>query len=455
MCQNQGRGFAGSRFKEGMSLEWTYNTALDVTFDDPMYLQARRERDNLAAQAMTPAPQHALPFWAAGTKNVLVTETDSCDPQPVRRTTRRFKDGTVETYENDGTVITKYLDGRVVTRHPCGKEETTLDESTIDGDDSGLRHMTSTQRDRNLMKFTSSAISNREKRLRIANGRRAGLSLPSNKARRLAEASRDEGGEEFDRPDVLMFGGHNVLPEMQKELPGMARKCEMNMRIGSNHLLHDERGLETPAYLKHFAGTSLANDWAAPELDIEEEEREWRSEYYAERRNPDRLSDRESLLQEFKFRKRFKRTEVEDEVWRSEKSKRDDAYSARLQQLNADLAEEKARAAKHAAKLRSRDERLAREKKEAEAALQKLEEEEDVENRVYPDAVPAFLMDRPQFFFYKSKLGSKRAVLSEAQQVVVVAPRPAGCGCGGKVEPESEDEEIAIVDIGPDTADVK
>jgi hypothetical protein len=64
-------------------------------------------------------------------------------------------------------------------------------------------------------------------------------------------------------------------------------------------------------------------------------------------------------------------------------------------------------------------------------------------------------MDRPQFFFYKSKLGSKRAVLSEAQQVVVVAPRPAGCGCGGKVEPESEDEEIAIVDIGPDTADVK
>lgn len=445
-----------------MSAEWTEFSDLQLTFDDPTYLQARRDRDDLAAQAMTPTPQHAVPFWAAGTKNVFVPNAD-LHQQPTRRTTRRHPDGTIETYENDGTLRTEYLDGRVVTRHPCGRVTTELRESTMDGDElNSTRHLTSEQRDKNSMKFRRVAVSNREQRMRVMKSRRAGLSLPSNKARRLAEESRDEEDVERDQPDVMMYGGHNVLPEMQKELSRIARKGELNMRIGCDTLLHDERGLQAPAYLKHFAGTTLAADWAAPELDVEEEEREWRSEYYKEQRNPDRLSDRENLLQEFKFRKRFKRTEVEDEVWRSETPKRNDAYSARLQQLQADLAEEKQRAAKRDAKVRAREERLAKEQKGAEVALRKLDEEEDLENRVYPDCVPAFLMDRPQYFFYPPKLGNQREVLAEAQQPVAVAPpaccRASGAKClksVGQVEMEDSDEEIAVVDVGPDAVDLK
>ena len=358
-----------------------------------------------------------------------------------RRTIKRHIDGTVETYDHQsGTVRTEYLDGTVTTLHPCGRVEKDLDELTVDGE-TGSRLQTI----RNKLSFTKEiAASDQEKRRRIIRGRRAGPSLPSNVARRSAEAGRDE---DDDRPDVLMYGGQNVLPEMQEELAKKARRCELGMRLGSEKLLHDERDLEEPNYLKHFVGSSLATDWAAPELDVEEEERGWRNEYYKEQSNPDRLSDRENLLQEFKFRKRSKRTEVEDEVWRSEKAQREDAFSARLEQLKADLAEEKARAAKRDAKLRAREDRLAREQKEVLAALRKLEEEEDVENRVYPDCVPAFLMDRPQFYFYP-KLARNKRVLAEAQQRVVFVEGPSKSA-------ESDEEEIQIVQAPPDPVYVK
>jgi hypothetical protein len=403
---------------------------------------------------MEPPPQHRVPYWTTLCPDGLQLTPRELSESGVpvkRRTIKRHRDGTVETYEDDGTLRTEYLDGTVTTLHPCGRVETALHESTVDGDEP--------RRDGNAaMKFRRIAPSDQEKRRRIIRGRRAGPSLPSNAARKRAEARRDEDDEDDDRPDVLMYGGHDVLPSMQKELSGMARRCEINMRPGCDSLLHDERGLEAPAYLKHFAGTSLATDWVAPELDVEEEERGWRNEYYKEQSNPDRLSDRDNLLQEFKFRKRSKRTEVEDEVWRSEKSRRDDAYSARLEQLKADLAEEKARATKRDAKVKAREERLAREQQEAKEALRKLEEE-DLENRVYPDAIPAYLMDRPQYFFHPSKLpGNKREVLAEAQQpVVVVAPlRPAQtvAKCGGQVGPESEDEEVAVVEGPPDDVGV-
>ena len=419
-------------------------------FDDRDDLERRQDSDDAwddeAVQAMEQAPQHAVPFFACGLDRVKLTTEQLSETGMLvkRRTIKRHRDGTVETHEQDGTVRTEFLDGTVTTQHPCGRVETELRESTIDGDTALVRRQTHFQQLRNRMKLSKDlmAPSDPEGRKHVARGRRAGPSLPSNSARRLAEAGQNDQDE---RPDVLMVGGRNILPELQDELSDLADKGELNMRPGSEKLLHDERSLEAPDYLKHFAGPRLADDWAAQDLDVDREEREWRRQHYRDLKDPDRKSDREKLLQEFKIRKGFKLTEVEQEEWDFERPKRQEAYSKRLEQLKANLAEEKARSAKREAKVRARQERLDRDKQEAEEALRRLEEEEDIENRVYPDAVPAYLMDRPQYFFFPSKLPGNKLVLAEAQQPVVVV---VGTG-PSKGEPESEDE-IEIVDAPPD-----
>ena len=425
-----------------------------IPFDDPLYKERRQHLDDEMAQRMEPAPEHPVPHEVTDgscDRAKLSAEQLSGVGRPVkRRTIRRLKDGTVETYEDDGTVRIERVDGTVTIKHPCGRVETQLHESTVDGETDTTRHASRLQQTRNAMQFTREvAPTDEERRRRILRGRRAGPSLPSSAARRLAEAGEDA---DDPRPDVLMFGGQDVLPEMQKELDGMARRCEMGMRPGAQRLLHDERSLEAPAYLQHFAGQTLRDDWAAPELDVEREEREWRSNYYREQKDPDRKTDRENLLQEYKFRKGMKRTEVEDEEWNFGRRERQDAFSERLQKLQQDLAEEKARAAKREAKLKARKERLAREQAEAAEALRRLEEEEDVENRVYPDAVPAYLIDRPQYFFFPSRLPGNKRVLVQAQQPVVVAVGETIKG--GKAQAESDDDEIQVVEAPPDPVDV-
>ena len=286
-----------------------------------------------------------------------------------------------------------------------------------------------------------------EKRRRVLRGRKAGLSLPSSASRRVAEASDDVADA---RPDVLMYGGIDVLPQMQEDSKEMARRCKLGMSP-ELLLLHDERKLAAPAYLRHFAGDRLKADWAAPELDVDREERPWRQQYHLEREDPDFKSDRENLLQEFKFRKGHKRTEVEEEEWNFEKPERKDAFSERLQKLQQDMAEQQARVDKREAKVKARNERLDREQKAAEDALKKLEEEEDLENRVYPDCIPAYLMDRPSYYFYPSKLPGNKRVLAVAQQPVVVVVGETIKG-GGKVNAEeAEDDDIPIVvDAPPD-----
>lgn len=404
----------------------------EIPFEDPLYTEKRQDLDDEVAQRMEPAPQHAVPI-----SGML---------GPVkRRKTRRLKDGTVETHEEDGTVRTEYIDGTVTTRHPCGRVETQLNESTVDGETETTRHTSRLQQTRNAMQFIDEVAPTRqERRKRILRGRRAGPSLPSSAARRLAEAGEDV---EEERPDVLMFGGQNVLPEMQRELDGMARRGELNMRPGAQRLLHDERSLEAPSYMRHFAGESLRDDWAVPELDVDREEREWRKQYYREQRDPDRKTDRELLLQEYKFRKGIKRTEVEEEEWSFERPERQRQFAKRFKNVEAELAEQHARMEKREAKVRARKERLAREAAKAEEALAKLEEEEDLENRVYPDAVPAYLIDRPQYFFYPSKLPGNRRVLAVAQQPVVVAVGETSKT--SKVQEESDDD-IEVVDAPPD-----
>jgi hypothetical protein len=428
----------------------------EMPLEDPLYTEKRQDLDDEMAQRMEPAPEHPVPYEVTdGEHNrvKLSAEQLSGMGRPVkRRTIRRLKDGTVETHEDDGTVRTEYIDGTVTTRHPCGRVETQLNESTVDGETETTRHTSRLQQTRNAMKFTDEvAPTDQERRKRILRGRRAGPSLPSSAARRLAEAGEDS---EEERPDVLMVGGRNVLPEMQRELDGMARRCELGMRPGAQRLMHDERSLEAPSYMRHFAGESLRDDWAAPELDVDREEREWRRQLCREQRNPDRKTDRELLLQEYKFRKGIKRTEVEEEEWNFERPERQDAFSERLQKLQQDLAEEKARAAKREAKVKTRKERLAREAAKAEEVLAKEEEEEDLENRVYPDAVPAYLIDRPQYFFYPSRLPGNRRVLAVAQQPVVVAVgETSKTSKGGKAQEESDDD-IEVVDAPPDTVDV-
>lgn len=421
----------------------------ELPFEDPLYKEKRQDLDDELGQRIPPAPQHPVPIFARpGMK--LTPEQLAGVGYPVKRTiTRRLKDGTVETREDDGTVTTEYIDGTVTIKHPCGRVETEFHESTIDGETDTTRHISSLQKMQNCMIYKEPLPLDKEQRRRVRRGRQAGPSLPSNAARRLAEAGEDS---EEERPDVIMIGGQNVLPEMQKELGGMARKGELNMRPGSEQLLHDERTLEAPAYLRHFAGNSLRDDWAAPELDVEKEEREWRKQYAREQRDPDRKTDREKLLEEYKLRKGIKRTEVEEEEWNFERPERHRQFADRFKQVSAELAEQQARMAKREAKVKARKERLAREAAEAAEALRKLEEEEDLENRVYPDAVPAYLIDRPQYFFFPSRLPGNKRVLAVAQQPVVVVVGETSKG--GKVQAESDDDEIQVVEAPPDPVDV-
>jgi len=389
---------------------------VELPFDDPAYVERRQEMDGQVAQVMEPPPQHQVPHWTTlcsdGLQLTPLQLSESCI-HVKRRTIKRHRDGTVETYEDDGTVRTEHLDGKVTTLHPCGRVETELLEPTVDGKVNSSRHASRRRKVCNNSPF-------------------------------LQETAED-------RPDVIMFGGQNVLPDMQEEVSLMARRGEMGMTLGSEKVLHDERSLKVPCYLRHFAGDKLSKDWSAPEVDVEREEIQWRKEYYRELKDPDHQSEREKLLDEFKFRKSFKRTEVKQEEWNFERAAREDAFSERLRKLQQNITEEKARSAKRDAKVHAREERLVREQKEAKEALRKLEEEQDLENRVFPDCVPAYLMDRPAYFFYPSKLAGNKRVLAEAQQPIVVVV--GGASKGGEVHSEESDEEIAIVQCPPDDAD--
>ena len=316
------------------------------------------------------------------------TKIPCSQTQVKRRTIRRHKDGTVETHEHDGRVITEKPDGTVVTVHPCGRVEMELNESTQDGD-SHARNQSYTETMRNKLCFAKGrmALSDQEKRRTIMRGRKAGPSLPSSLARRLAEASEDV---EEERPYVLLVGGQNVLPQMGME--GAERALE--------NVLKDSRVLEVPKYLHHFAGSNLSDDWAPAEINVEEEEREWRETLYKQERDHNRRSERDGLIQEYKFRKGLKRTEVEEEEWRFEQASRDRSLAQRRQQAQFELAVERERAAQREAKLQRREDRLKQEEMRSKKALVQLDREEDLENRVYPDCVPVYLMDRASCYFY-------------------------------------------------------
>lgn len=334
------------------------------------------------------------------------TLAPSSQTQVKRRTIRRHRDGTVETHEHDGKVITEKPDGTVVTVHPCGRVETELRESTQDGDSNTSRNQTYMQTMRKKLCFAKGRLapSDQEMRKMIIRGRRAGPSLPSSVARRLAEASEDLYEE---RPDVLLVGGQNVLPQMRTAI----------REEGLEDALMESRDIKAPKYLSHFAGQNLSDDWAPPEIDIDEEEREWRDSFQQNRNDPNRRSDRELLLEEFKFRKGFKRTEVEEEEWMFEQASRDRAFADRLRKVQNELVVELERASQREAKLKAREDRLKQEQLRAKKALSWLEEEEDIENRVYPDAVPVYLMDRPSYYFYPSKISLKSRVLRDVTDV--------------------------------------
>jgi hypothetical protein len=460
----------------------------DDKFYDPLYVQARQDRDDLLAQSMETAPQYYMPidlipkahanrggFDPTGNfKDVKLSDSELPNGATVRkRKIKRFKNGDVEITESDGSKeLTRAADGLNVWTSADGTvtEETLEQKAARDSEQAALqkRH----QRARRLGSYKmlkelpplKTTMLDEEKEgavlARRVRGRMTGPSLPSNRARRDAEASNAVPDE---YPDVLMFGGFNVLPEIQRELGQFARKGEMNMRPGSEKLLHDERELSAPAYLKHFAGASLGADWSAEHPDdlLEQEDREWRANQkrkrMEERERNDTRSEAEKLVTKYKIRKNM---DVTGEIMEEDAEEQ----LAKMRENQREIEAIRAELARREEEKRREEEELEKQLMKAmNDAVQEPGEEavdgydSDIENREYPDPVPSYLLDRREHYLLKPKtkphkrkqpaLGERSANPLAIHNPVYTWPR------FGPAAYDDADSDCEIVDAPPDKAD--
>jgi hypothetical protein len=451
---------------------------------DPLYVQTQQDRADLLAQSMEAAPEYYMPidlvakahdrrggFDPTGNfQDVKLSDSVLSNGVTVKRT-KRFKNGDVEITESDGSKqLTRAVDDLIVWTSADGTvtEETSEQKAARDREQAVLqkrhqraRHLGSYKILKDLPPLKATMLDKEKKSATVARkvrGRMAGNSLPSNRARLDAEAS---GAVREEYPDVLMFGGVNVLPEMQRELGQLARKGEMNMRTGSEQLLHDERKLSAPDYLMHFAGERLGADWAAEDPDdlMEQEDREWRAgqkrRRKEERERNDTRTETEKLVTKYKIRKNMDVTgeimeeDAEEQLAKMRENEREiEAIRAELARREEDDLEKQLLEA-----MQDKEEVKEEAKEEATDGY-----DSDIENREYPDPVPSYLLDRREHYMLKPKPkphARKQPALGErsANSLAIHNPTYAWPRFGPVAYDDADsDSDCEIVDAPPDVA---
>lgn len=214
------------------------------------------------------------------------------------------------------------------------------------------------------------------KRKRVIRNRQGGLGLPSSRKQEMDPSSfvPDE------RPDVLMWGERNVLPDMQEQLELMRRSGEIDSTQA--RMMHDERDLQVPDYLQHFA-----KGWTPPDPDESDEEaREAKAKAKVN-------SEKKAMEQR---RERENAEDLEDRMYNEKHSGA--TFLDRLDLLAAleenEMSEEKE---KPPTKQLADERRAAmRKKMKITEKSRELSPEPDTEKRIWPSAVPAYLLEEKE-----------------------------------------------------------
>lgn len=280
-------------------------------------------------------------------------------------------------------------------------------------------------------------------RRRIEN-RQVGLALPSIQKQAVEHARRVNPSSLIpeERPDVLMWGGRDILPEMHKETELMRRRGE----VDGAHVdtMRDERELQVPQYLQHFA-----NGWTPFDPAESDEERR------------EAKADAEKKAVE----KKRKRAHAHDLKGRMYNEKQSGATLLdRLALLEALEDNDKTLEEPTQAKQLADEWRATRKKmKAADPPTPQLPPELDIENVIWPDPVPAYLLERKEYYFIRKSKNPERWWKETAkppkkewwhdipQHTTPTIPRqPFTTLCDNKENGEESSSDPEIVDEPPD-----
>jgi len=214
-------------------------------------------------------------------------------------------------------------------------------------------------------------------RRRIEN-RQVGLALPSSRKRAVEQAKRIDPSSLIpdQRPDVVMWGGSDILPHIRNEAEIMRRKGVVHSDY--NHNLRDERDLKPPDYLQHFAG-----GWTPFNLDeSDEERRETKEKVKAEVEEKRRESSLKRDLQDRMCNEKCSGATFEDRLALLEALENNESPMDKPTETKLLVDEFKA-------KRRKSDNNIC---SEASTEL-------DIENITWPEPVPTYLLEREGYYF--------------------------------------------------------
>lgn len=219
-------------------------------------------------------------------------------------------------------------------------------------------------------------------RRRVVENRQAGIGLPG-KRKLEVERARPSSLVPDERPDVLLWGGQDILPSLHGEMNLMRRRGDVD---GAHvEMMRDERKLRVPDHLQHFA--KGWDQFDPDESDEERREAEQKAEELRQNRKQERL---EKLRRDHDLKSRMHREK------QSGASLLDRLALLEALETNDGEPPEKPSQTQQLA-----DEWRAKKRKVVESKLPELPPELDTENIWWPDPVPAYLLEREGYYCFR------------------------------------------------------
>lgn len=315
-----------------------------------------------------------------------------------------------------------------------------------------------------------------------------GLHLPSRMAKMVAGASAEDLVPQ-ERPLTIMHGDLDATADIMRTvqdhtLQESDETAKSARKLGKQAMRHK---VAVPEYIKHFTGKST---WEPPpmQFDVDNEEVEWRRKRKHKATISRFANERERLVDSFKRHRGDKRTDTEQEELDhrlSENESEDELCQMRKEwhrqqrlrrvqaaEAAAEAVRLEAEAAVEAARLEAEEtageqallEALGSSSEDDEPAPKPAssDEETDVEDRHYPDPVPAFLLDRKSSYVYISANEKRKFVVNRKLDVGRPPPNDrwwlklttnaasVTAAAAAAAEPDSDDE--VLIDLAPPDA---